>query len=146
MINTLPIKNGELKDVKPTDYPHFLLWDTPNDLELNQLMYQNNAQLVSYRENLLSRINLNSRFLILHERLDQELEAIKQICQSATKPVVLLKDLDILITYLYVQHQPPISLFWKKLVDMRHLQSILWIILPNQLSPPNLNENYIIQM
>ncbi|VXD12798.1 hypothetical protein [Planktothrix paucivesiculata] len=132
-----------LVDAKPTDIPHLLLWDTPNDLEINQLLFNNNAQKISYRDNLLSRINNKHKFLILHENLGQELEAIKQICESATKPVILLTDLDILITYLYTQPDAPISLFWQKLEYMRHLQSILWILLPSKLSPPNWNKRHL---
>ncbi|OIP72762.1 MAG: hypothetical protein AUK43_02010 [Oscillatoriales cyanobacterium CG2_30_40_61] len=132
-----------LKDAKPTDIPHLLLWDTPNDLEINQLLFNNNAQQISYRDNLLGRIKKKQKFLMLHENLDQELEAIKQICEYATKPVILLTDLDILITYLYTQPDSPISLFWKQLEYMRHLQSILWILLPSKLSPPNWNKRHL---
>ena len=139
----MSIINYSLTDAQPTDIPHLLLWDTPNDWEINQLLFNNNAQKISYRDNLLSRINNKQKFLILHENLDQELEAIKKICESATKPVILLTDLDILITYLYTQPDAPISLFWQKLEYMRHLQSILWILLPSKLSPPDWNKRHL---
>ncbi|WP_016950627.1 hypothetical protein [Anabaena sp. PCC 7108] len=51
------INNLSLQDAKPTDKPHLLLWDNPNDLEITQLLFKNNAQLVSYRNNLLSRVD-----------------------------------------------------------------------------------------
>ncbi len=131
------ISSLKLREAKPSDRPHLLLWDTPNDLELYHLAFQNQAQPISYRNNLLSRIT-PSRFLVLHERLDLELAAIKQICASSNKPVVLLEDVDCLITYLNTQPPvAPITLFWKKLKDMRHLESILWIVLPSKLAPEN---------
>lgn len=125
----------KLRDAKPSDRPHLLLWDTPNDLELRQLAYCDNAECISYRSHLLSRIAPQSRFLTLHHQLEQELDAIKAICASTPKPVVLLKDLDCLITYLHVQPESPITLFWQSLFNTRHLASILWIILPSQLTP-----------
>jgi len=132
-----------LKDTKSTDCPHLLLWDNPNDFEITKLLFNNNAQLISYRENLLSRIKPQQKFLMLHQKLDQELEAIKQICRNATKPIVLLKDLDYLITYLYSLPNTPISLFWHKLASIRHLEKILWIILPTKLKPSNWQEKRI---
>jgi hypothetical protein len=137
------INNLFLQDAKPTDKPHLLLWDNPDNLEVTQLLFKNNAQLVSYRDNLLSRINSNGKSLTLHQKLDQELDAIKQIPAAATKPIVLLKDLDILITYLYTKPKSPIDLFWEKMADMRHLQSILWILLPTQPHPINWDQKRI---
>lgn len=139
----LTINNLSLQDAKPTDSPHLLLWDNPNDLEIQQILFNNNAQLVSYRDNLLSRVNSKQKFLILNENLGQELDAIKQISADATKPIILLKDLDILISYLYSKQQSPISLFWRKLADMRHLKSILWILLPSQPHPINWGQKRI---
>lgn len=137
------IDNLSLEDAIPTDKPHLLLWDTPNDFEMSNLVFKNNAQLISYRQNLLGRTSDKQKFLMLNKKLAQELDAIRLICESAIKPVVLLTDLDILITYLYSQPESPISLFWKKLEYMRHLQSILWILLPSKLSPPDWNKKYI---
>jgi hypothetical protein len=135
------IKDVRLQNVKLRDRPHLLLWDTLNDLELQQLAYRENAECISYRTHLLSRINLQNRFLALHYQLDRELDAIKAICANTDKPIVLLKDLDYLITYLHVQPESPITLFWQNLFNTRHLESILWIILPSQLVPPDWDES-----
>ncbi|MTJ07070.1 hypothetical protein [Anabaena sp. UHCC 0204] len=137
----LTINNLYLKDAKPTDSPHLLLWDNPNGLEIQQILFNNNAQLISYRDNLLSRIKPQQKFLSFQDKLGQELEEIKKFSTDTTKPIVLLKDMDILITYLYSYPQSPLSLFWNNLANMRHLQSILWIILPTKLNPPTWNIN-----
>lgn len=129
-----------LKDAKPSDQVHLLLWDNCNELDLKELIFQNNAQCISYRENLLSRINIQKKYLMLEQNLDEELTAIRQICSTAIKPVVILKDLDILITYLYIKPSSPITLFWQKLANLRHLEKILWLILPTKLKPPNWKE------
>ncbi|BAZ87947.1 MULTISPECIES: hypothetical protein [Nostocales] len=137
----LTINDLSLQDAKPTDSPHLLLWDNPNDLEIQQILFNNNAQLVSYRDNLLIRVKPQQKFLSFQDKLGQELEVLKKICTDTTKPIILLKDMDILITYLYSYPQSPLSLFWNNLANMRHLQSILWIILPSKLNPPNWNIN-----
>lgn len=133
----MQINDLRLQEAKPSDRPHLLLWDTQNDLELRQLTYRDNAECISYRQHLLSRIAPQSSFLALHYQLERELDAIKAICATTHKPVVLLKDLDCLITYLRVQRESPTTLFWQNLFSTRHLKSILWIILPSKLAPPN---------
>ncbi|HEY9795298.1 MAG TPA: hypothetical protein V6D30_06605 [Leptolyngbyaceae cyanobacterium] len=138
----MPIKDVRLQEVKLRDRPHLLLWDTPNDLELRQLTYRENAECISYRTHLLSRPDLQSSgSLALHCWVERELDAIKAIGTNTNKPVVLLKDLDCLITYLHVQPESPITLFWQNLFNTRHLESILWIILPSQLVPPDWDES-----
>ncbi|WP_071188287.1 hypothetical protein [Trichormus sp. NMC-1] len=137
------INNLSLQDAKPTDYPHLILWDNPHNAEIVQIAFNNNAQIISYRDNLISRINSKQKYLILNENLDDELDAIKEICANNSKKVLILKDLDILISYLYSKPSSPISLFWKKLGDIRHLDSILWILLPTKFIPPNWDKKRI---
>ncbi|TAE61754.1 MAG: hypothetical protein EAZ87_00850 [Nostocales cyanobacterium] len=136
--------NLSLADAKPTDYPHLLLWNYEHEAEINQLGFNNNAQIISYRDNLISRVDSQQKYLILDENISQELAAIREICHLANKPIVILKDLEILITYLYSQPSSPLSLFWHKLGDMRHLESILWILLPTHIHPINWNKKRII--
>lgn len=137
----MQIKDLKLREAKPSDHPHLLLWDGPKDLELQQLAYRENADRISYRTHLLSRIAPQSRFLALHHQLERELDAIKAICATTPKPVVLLTDLDCLITYLHVQPESPITLFWQNLWNTRHLERILWIVLPSKLAPPNWDDS-----
>ena len=139
----MPINDLKLREAKPCDRPHILLWDTPNDLELRQIAYRENAECISYRIHLLNRIQPQSRFLTLHMQLERELNSIKAICTETNKPLVILQDLDRLITYLLVQPESPITLFWQNLFNTRHLKSILWILLPSKLTPTNWDENRI---
>lgn len=135
-----------LKKVNPSDKIHLLLWDNYNELDLKELTFHNNAQCISYRENLLSRINSEKKYLMLEHNLDEELTAIKKICITATKSVVILKEFDLLLTYLYIKPSAPITLFWEKLANLRHLEKILWIILPTKLKPANWQEKYLQQI
>ncbi len=136
------VKNVRLTDVKLRDRPHLLLWDTANNQELQQLAYREDAECISYRTHLLSRLDLQSSgSLALHCWVERELDAIKAIGTNTSKPVVLLQDLDCLITYLHVQPESPITLFWQNLLNTRHLESILWIVLPSQLVPPDWDES-----
>ncbi|PPJ64009.1 hypothetical protein [Cuspidothrix issatschenkoi] len=137
------INNLSLPDAKPTDYPHLLLWDNYNDAEIQQLAFHNNAEIISYRDNLISRINSKQKYLVLQENLSQELAAIREICEQTNKPIVLLKDLEILVTYLYSKPSSPMSLFWQQLGSMRHLASILWIVLPTRIYPINWHKKRI---
>jgi hypothetical protein len=117
-----------------------LLWDTPNPVELSQITLYNGAQRVSYRENLVQRINPGAKFLTLHHQVDEELEIIKSICDQAVKPVVLLEGLDCLITYLNTQPGDYITLFWSSLENTRKLHRLLWILLPHKLAPKTWSE------
>ena len=139
----MQIKDLKLQYTQPSDRPHLLLWDTQHDLELRELAYRGKAECISYRTHLLSRIATQSGFLALHYQLERELDAIKAICATTQNPVVLIKDLDCLITYLRVQPESPITLFWRNLFSTRHLESILWIILPSKLAPPDWDESRI---
>lgn len=139
------ISNLQLREAKPSDRPHILLWDSPNEVDLEQILYYNKAQRINYRDNLLSRIDESKdRFLLLHEHLDRELEAIRSICSQATDEIVLLEGLDYLITYLSVQPSNALASLWHRLSQMRQLESILWILLPTKLTPPNWPEKRMI--
>lgn len=124
-----------LKDARPRDQAHLLLWDAPTPHRLWELTYYNNAARVSYRENLLQRLDPNDKFLNLHHAIDEELAAIKAICQTAQHPVVLLEGLDILITYLRIKPGGQVTLFWQNLEKTRKLDSLLWILIPSPLPP-----------
>jgi hypothetical protein len=127
------IANLPLRYARPSDRAHLLIWDTPNPFELDQITRYNNAQRISYRENLLQRISPNAKFLTLHHQVDEELAAIKSVCDQSAKPVVLLEGLDCLITYLNTQPGDHITLFWSSLENTRKLQRLLWIVLPHKL-------------
>lgn len=126
-----------LRDARPDDRIHLLLWDTPDENELVRIAFDNNAQRVNYRKNLLQRIHPGENFLTLHHHLDVELDAIKSMCCGVSKQVVLLEGLDCLITYLQVTSGSHITLFWKQLEETRKLEKLLWILLPQQLAPKN---------
>ena len=129
MLNNLP-----LKDARPHNQAHLLLWDNPQDSELIKLSFHYNAQRVNYRENLLSRIYPDQSFLSLHHYLDREIEAIKSLCMGVNKSIVLLEGLDCLITYLYAQGHNT-TLFWSNLEQTRKLETLLWILIPSNLAP-----------
>jgi hypothetical protein len=124
-----------LRNARPDNQVHLLLWDTPDENELVKISLYNNALRVNYRENLLQRINPDDRFLALQHNLDGELETIKSMCCGISQEVVLLENLDCLITYLQVQPRSQITLFWKNLEKTRKLEKLLWILLPHQLVP-----------
>ncbi|GAA6618135.1 hypothetical protein [Scytonema sp. NUACC26] len=141
----MPIDDLKLREAQLSDRPHLLLWDTPSNPELKALAYRENAEVISYRTHLLNRIDAEN-FLTLHLWLERELDAIKAMCANTSNPVVLLKDLDCLITYLRVRSDSPITLFWQNLFYTRHLQSILWILLPSKLTPPNWDDSRILRI
>ena len=135
-----------LRDARPSDRAHLLLWDTPNPFELDQITRHNNAQRVNYKDNLLQRTDPNAKFLTLHHQVDEEMAAIQAICEQTVKPVVLLEGLDCLITYLNVQPGNYTTLFWSSLENTRKLQSLLWIILPHKLAPKTWSETRLIRI
>lgn len=135
-----------LRNARPSDRVHLLLWDTPNQFELDQITRYNNAQRISYRENLMQRINPGDNFLTLHHRVDEELAVLKSICDQSAKTVVLIEGLDCLITYLNTQHGDHITLFWSSLENTRKLQCPLWITLPHKLVPKTWPEARLIRI
>lgn len=135
-----------LKDARPDNQPHLLIWDNPTKQELWQLAYFNNAEQINYRENLVQRLDPGDKFLNLHYAIDEELGAIKTICKDSPRPVVLLEGLDTLITYLRVKAGGQVTLFWRNLEETRKLESLLWILLPQPLAPPNWPENRILRV
>lgn len=133
-INTL-----SLKDAKPSDRPHLLIWDNPQELALQTISFYNNAVRVNYRDHLLSRLNPEDNFLLLHRHLDRELDSLRSICAESVKPIVIVEGLDYLITYLST-HSGEISLFWSRLNRIRQLRAILWLVLPSLIVPSNLSQ------
>ena len=125
----------------PSDKPHLLLCDRFDEHELKALAFYNDADVVSYRQDLLNRLPPNISNLALHEDLDKELRSVRQICHNSNKKIVILTDLDCLITYLLIQPEAKITLFWQSLYRMRHLEKILWILLPSKLAPPMWSED-----
>lgn len=129
-----------LKDAKPSDRAHLLIWDTPNEMELRELRLYNQAYRVSYRTDLLNRIGeTSSSFLMLDRRIEREIKAIRDLCATAPKNklIVLLEDLDCLITYLSIQSDGIRDQFWRKLIDLNHLERRLWIVIPSKIVPHN---------
>ncbi|MBF2068021.1 MAG: hypothetical protein IGS39_26940 [Calothrix sp. C42_A2020_038] len=139
----MQINDLRLREARPSDRPHLLLWDNTNDLDLKQLALYENAERISYRDNLISRTPATSRFLKLHLHLARELDAIKNMCMNRSKPVVLLCEFDCLITYLRTEPEAKLTFFWKNLDTTRHLESVLWIILPRKLAPTDWDENRV---
>jgi hypothetical protein len=140
------IGNILLRDARPDNQAHLLLWDTPEENELTRIALYNNAHRVNYRENLLERIKPDEQFLTLHHHLDRELQAIKSICSKVGNQVVLLEGLDCLLTYLQIHSSGHITLFWNNLEKTRKLETLLWILLPHQLAPKTWSENRLMRI
>lgn len=136
--------NLPLRNARPDNQAHLLIWDTPQDLW--KVAFYNNAEQVSYRDNLVQRLGPGDKFLNLHHNIDEELAAIKAICRDSPKQVVLLEGLDTLISYLRVKSGGQVTLFWQNLEKTRKLESLLWILLPQPLAPPNWPENRILRV
>ena len=126
-INQLALDKVELRD-----RPYLLYTDKLSKTALNQLAFRYTADRVSYRDDLIKRHTSVSQsgYLNLQMHISREVEAIKQICQNATKPIVLLEDLDILLTYLHTRPNSPLQLFWRNLAATRQLACPMWILLP----------------
>ena len=139
-ISTLSLKNA-----RPSDRPHFLIWDHPSELDVQTICFYNDAKRVNYRDHLLSRINLEERFLLLDRHLDRELDALRTICAESVKPIVILEGLDCLISYIST-HSGEITFFWHRLKQMRQLKAILWLVLPSIIVPSNLPQQQFIKL
>lgn len=130
------INSPQLPPAQPSDRPHILLTENFDEAHLAHISFYNNAKRINYRQNLLSRLKPADKFLLLHLYLDRELNAIRTICAENNSEIIILEKLDYLITYLAISPNSTLSLFWQKLSTMRHLEAVLWIILPPSLTPP----------
>lgn len=135
-----------LKQARPDNQAHLLIWDTPTEASLWQVAHYNNAEQVNYRDNLIQRLDPDDKFLSLHHAIEKELDAIKVICQASPKPMVLLEGMDTLITYLRVKASGRVPLFWRNLEKTRKLESLLWILLPSPLVPQTWPKNRILRV
>lgn len=133
-LNDLPITT-----TKPTDRPHLLVWDTCDEDGLNDLRFRYGTYRINYAKNLVKRHTQqsNSTFLRLDKRLDREIQVLRDLCGTAPQNYIQLEGLDRLITYLACTGNSNLELFWQKLIDLRQLPKLLWIILPNSLVHPN---------
>ena len=127
VINTLALDKVELYD-----RPYLLYINTPTPTVTSQLAFRYTADLISYRENLIERHTSisKSQSLNLQFHCDRELEAIKEICRNAIKPIVILEGLDILLAYLATRSRSHLDSSWHNLATTRQLACPVWILLP----------------
>jgi hypothetical protein len=111
-INQLALDKVELRD-----RPYLLYTDKLSKPALSHLVFRYTADRVSYRDDLIKRHTSTSKsgYLNLQLHSSREIEAIKQVCENAAKPIVLLEDLDILLTYLQTRPNSPLNQFWRNL-------------------------------
>lgn len=124
-----------LRDAVPTDRPHMLVQSGPDDLRLRRLCVANNAEYVSYREDLLARISAAGRFLVLDRYIHRELDAVRAICAKLQGRVIVLDGLDVVLTYLRARSPIFEQDFVRSLLNMRQLEGVLWVVLPATLVP-----------
>jgi hypothetical protein len=124
-----------LHDAVPTDRPHLLLQSGPDDFRLRQVCIANNAEYISYRDDLLARISGTERFLVLDRNIDRELDAVRTICAKLQGRVIVLDGLDVVITYLRARSPMFEKIFVHRLLNMRQLDGVLWLALPAALVP-----------
>lgn len=135
-----------LRDARPSNQIHLLLWDTPNPHDLHILTTYNNAQTHHYRDLLLSTLQPDQKFLHLHHHLDREVDRLHHLCQTCTQSMVLLHGFDLLLTYLRLQKDSPLPSFWQILHQNRKLAVPLWIVLPSLLAPPRWDRDRLLYL
>jgi len=125
-----------LKDAVPRDRAHILRCVAPDYFRLEHLCLEQNGRMASYRADLIGRLQGDQARLALNYRLDQEIDAIRQICsQHRNYAFVLLTELDCLVTYLKAARDGSQQVFLKKLELLRQLETPLWILFPPRLIP-----------
>lgn len=127
-LNDVPITTAT-----PSDRPHILVWDTYDEDGLERLCFRHGTYRTNYAEHLLSRHTQQStsKYLLLNRRIDREIESLRDLGSDSPKSYIQLEGLDRLITYLAVSSSEDLGTFWQKLIDLRQLPKLLWIILPS---------------
>jgi hypothetical protein len=131
-LNAVPIA-----DAKPSDRPHILVWDTCDEDGLEKLRFRHGTYRAYYAKDLLTRheAQSSSTYLFLHKRIDREIQALRNLCETSPTRYIQLEGLDRLISYLAFTNSSDLDMFWQKLLDLRQLTKLLWIILPSSLVP-----------
>ena len=133
-LNDVPIT-----DAKPSDRSHIIIWDDCDEDGLEKLRFRHGTYRAYYDRDLLTRheAQSSSNYLFLHKRIDREIQAMRDLCETSPNNYIQLEGLDRLITYLACTNRSDLDLFWQKLIDLRQLPKLLWIILPSPLLPTN---------
>ena len=130
------IDNLKLDQGFPADQIHILAWEDPDEHLLYRIRANHHAQVISYRENLIQRqniINPDSDYLLLHQHEAREIQALRDLCNESTYPIVVLTEFDIYLTYLLAHPKGLITQFWSSIGNIRKLKRRLWLVLPKSL-------------
>jgi hypothetical protein len=132
------LKDLPIATAKPSDRPHILIWDSFQEEDLERLRFHHGTYRANYRRDLLQRheAKSSSKFLRLDQRVDREIQSIRDLCDASPQSYVQLEECDRLITYLACTGGDSLTVFWQKLIDLRQLPKLLWIILPSSLVSP----------
>lgn len=124
-----------LRKVDLTDQPHLLAWDLPDTIAVRHLCNEQNADYVNYRDDLLARTRPTDKFLLLDRYIDRELNVFRELCRQSAGRLLLLHEVDVLLAYLQSRPGPTLNVFWDRLLRTRHLNAVLWIVLPSSCIP-----------
>jgi hypothetical protein len=121
-----------LDKVSLRDRPYLLYIENPIPTVISQLAFRYTADRISYRDNLIERHTSisKSQSLNLQFHHARELEAIKEVCRKAIKPIVILEDLDVMLAYLATRSRNYLDSFWHDLATTRQFACPIWILLP----------------
>lgn len=122
---------GSLLDAELRDRPNILAWDRADVLSVRQLCSSLNAEYVNYRDDLIVRTRPSERFLVLDRYIDRELDVLRGFCSQTSRRVVVLHELEVLLAYLQSRPGPMLDVFAERLLRIRHLNALLWIVLPS---------------
>jgi hypothetical protein len=124
-----------LSSAIPSDRVHLISWQTYDELDVRLFCVKQNAEFLSYRDNLLQRTSGEDRFLALDLYVDREITALRTMCDMSTSGIVVIHGMDILVAYLQARSGKVYNLFWDRLLRLRHLTALLWIVLPPSFIP-----------
>lgn len=122
-------------DVELRDRPHILAWDCADVLSVKQLCNALNAEYLNYRDDLIERTKPSERFLVLDRYIDRELDVLRGYCSQTSRRVVVVHELEVLLAYLQSRPGPMLDVFLERLLTIRHLNALLWIVLPSSCVP-----------
>jgi hypothetical protein len=130
------IKKLQLRSAVPSDRPQILAWENADRIAVRELCNLENADYMNYRDDLLNRTSSSDRFLVLDRYVDRELQRIRHLCATTRSNLIVLHELDALVAYLESTPGKIASLFWDRLIQLRQLQTRLWIVLPSSSISP----------
>lgn len=118
------------------DRPHLLVCEELlTAYDIDRVCQENQASVINLRDELLSRLPIDEHNLLLHLEIDRECDAIRTLAWKHSNTVLLLTEMEVILTNISAHTNRDMQTCLHRLMLLRQLESLVWIVLPLALVP-----------